>query len=215
MYSTTTRSILDTPFSSRPQTTTAMVRSKTLATDIDNVVRRDLQNNFFLCHTDEFLDRFLPVPEYLVEEVFEKLCKDSEPAYKDGRWVRMPTSDNVGEDAHYKPFVDISNAISDVVKASARFKGEGCANGVWVDRHSKSPKSPDEDAADTRPDCLLVTSNAAIERLDGEIAQARIELDDVASSAKDKRKARVKIENSEKRKEKEVGYPSLLLTFND
>jgi hypothetical protein len=116
----------------------------------------------------------------------------------------MPASDSAGEDKHYEPFIDIANAISDAVKASTGFTGDRRVNGVWVDRHSKSPKSPDEDAANTRPDCVNVTSSAVIEELDDAIALARQERDKAGASAADKRRAQVKMNRSESEKEKEV-----------
>jgi hypothetical protein len=179
-----------------------MVRTKTLAADIDDAVNKDLRNHFFVCDTTEFLDCVLPVPQTCVEKVFKKLCKDS--VYKDGRWAHMPVSDSVAEEKHYKPFIDIANAISEAVKASLGLASEGRVNGVWVDRHSKSPKSPDEDAADTRPDCLHVTSNDIIEQLDIAIAEAQEKLRKAGTSAKDKKTAEATVDKSEKKREREV-----------
>ncbi|KAF8224552.1 hypothetical protein L208DRAFT_1410050 [Tricholoma matsutake] len=127
-----------------PQTSTTMpvVRTRTFAAD--NVIsmtpsRKTCTIIFLVCDTTEFLDNVLPVPKSCVNEVFKKLRKDC--IYQSGRWVRIPVSDSVREDKCCKPFIDIANAISDAVKASAVFTGGRHVNGVWVDRHKKSPKS--------------------------------------------------------------------------
>jgi hypothetical protein len=185
-----------------------MVRTKTLAADIDDAVNKDLRNHFFVCDTAEFLDSVLPVPQTWVEKVFKKLCKDS--IYEGGRWACMPVSDSVAEENHYKPFIDIAKAISDAVKAISGLTSEGRVNGIWVDRHSKSPKSPDEDAAETRPDCLHVTSNTIIKQLDIEIAQAKVKLSKAGTSAEDKKTAEATVDKSEKRREREVRCQQLL-----
>ena len=55
--------------------------------------------------------------------------------------MHMPVSDSVREGKCCKPFVNITNAISDAIKASAVFTGNRHVNGVWVDCHKKLPKS--------------------------------------------------------------------------
>jgi hypothetical protein len=179
----------------RPQTSTTTARTKTPAFDIDDAGKKDSHNHFLVCDTTEFLDNVLPVPKSCVDEVLKKLRKDF--IYKNERWARMPASDTVGEDKHYKPFINIANAISDAVKAIAGFTGDRRVNGIWVDRHSKSPKSPYEDAVNTRPGCINATSSAVIEELDDAIALARQERDKA-------RRTQVKMNGSESEKEKEV-----------
>jgi hypothetical protein len=121
----------------------------------------------------------------------------------------MPASDDDREDEFYEPFIQIANAISDQV-ATTGMGAQGRVNGVWVDRHSKSPNSPDEDAAKICPDCLYVSSSAAIQDAERMIAQARDKLNQPGVSTKDGKKAQTVIDKTEKRRLKEVRFSEVI-----
>ena len=121
----------------------------------------------------------------------------------------MPASNVAREDEFYEPFIEITNAISDQV-ATTGMGAQGRVNGVWVDRHSRSTNSPDEDAAKIRPDCLYVSSSAAIQDAERMIAQARDKLNQPGVSAKDGKKAQTVIDKTEKRRLKEVRFSEII-----
>lgn len=201
------RHLRDTPYSARAQTTTTMARTKSYASDMDKAVYIDLSNHFLISDTAEFLEKLLPVSESCVDTILKVLTKKS--VYKDGRWAKMPASNNAKEDEIYKPFVEIANAISDQV-ATTGMGAQGRVNGVWVDRHSKSPKSPDEDAAKICPDCLYVSSSAAIEEAEQMIAQARNKLNQPGISAKDGKRAPTMMDKTEKKRLKVVCFSEVI-----
>jgi hypothetical protein len=181
---------------------------QTFASPFDEVVNRDLRNHFPTCDTAEFLKKILPVSESCVETILKALTRKS--LYKDGRWAKMPASNNAREEEFYGPFNEIANAISDEA-ATTGMGAQGRVNGVWVDRHSASPKSLDEDASKICPDCLYV-SIAAIQEAERIIDQARDQLNQPGVSLTDEEKARSAIGKTEKRRLKEVRFSEVMDT---
>jgi hypothetical protein len=116
----------------------------------------------------------------------------------------MPASNNARKEEFYEPFIEIANAISDEAVTTG-MGAQGRVNGVWIDRHSTSPKSPDEDAAKICPDLLYVSSSAAIQEAERIIAQVRDKLNQPGVSAKYEKEVR-SIGKSEKRPSKEVRF---------
>lgn len=206
-YNSRTKHLLDTPYSARAQTTTTMFRTKTLASDIRAAVNKDLHNHSLSCKIAEFLEKILPVSESYVERILQQLTRKS--WYTKGRWAKMPTSNKAKEDEFYEPFIEIATAISDEA-TTAKMGGDGRVKGVWVDRHSKTPESTDEDAADIRPDCFYVSSSAAIQHAEQIIAQALDELNQPGVSTKNKKKAQSLIKETEKRQVKEVRFSEVI-----
>ena len=120
------------------------------------MVHRDLQGNYHVADTDSFLTKILCPPDELIEDiqVYQKLVDDK--VYYQSSWAGLPQN-VTKEDELYAPFTKVVNAIN--IK-SIPAEGQGVKN-YWLDRHSISPYSRDEEAAAIRPDVVSVLGEMA------------------------------------------------------
>ncbi|KAF9460281.1 hypothetical protein BDZ94DRAFT_940467 [Collybia nuda] len=117
------------------------------------MVKKDITDgNLYLANTEDFLTKLFPVDASIVDEVYKKLIK-KEGTYNLGKklWKGLPIATEK-ESSYYQPFVEIVESIR--VASESLGKATLCCR--WIDRHSKYPKSRDQDAAIIRPDILCV-----------------------------------------------------------
>ncbi|KAF9479360.1 hypothetical protein BDN70DRAFT_878848 [Pholiota conissans] len=127
------------------------------AQEVSRAVDQDYDKHCRVADTEEFMTRLLPVPVSIIKAVREVM--EYRGTYSNSRWVAFPESkDNPKEDAVYEAFIKVANAIHDVALSTANRPEEDLkyfSRSAWVDCHSKTPVSLEEDGAHIRPDAFL------------------------------------------------------------
>lgn len=139
----------------RKTKTLNLTGSRTKAADVEKMVKNDISDgNVHLAETNDFLSKLFPIDTSVLDTVFETLVESGEYNSKKNEWKDLPT-DEKRESRYYAPFVKIAESIR---KASPTLSVT--LESSWMDRHSKFPKSRDQDASLIRPDVLNILGMA-------------------------------------------------------
>jgi len=168
--------------------TATRFKTKELAQDVQDAVEEDLTIHYRVTDTMDFLDRLLPVEKTKLDAILEHMKAEKLYDSKSRRWKGFPdptTRQESGskekkkpkgkkgekgrkeekkpkENALYGAFCRVAEAIRVFIEEG---KGLGSTSEMgaskWVDYHSKSPKTPDGNAAQLRPDVLFALRSVA------------------------------------------------------
>jgi hypothetical protein len=139
---------------------------RTLAASVAAMVETELDGNCHIADTDSFLESIFPLPRGRVESIFQRFQDNG--IYDKESWKDLPTTATL-ESNFYAPFTNLANEIN---KACVGIGLQRHVETYWFDRHSTSPQSRDEDAAEIRPDIVSVLGKSeAFKALEKELEE--------------------------------------------
>ncbi|KAF5376687.1 hypothetical protein D9615_007842 [Tricholomella constricta] len=142
-------------------TTVSMTRTKQVVVDGQAAVDKIIPL-LRLASNESFLDKYFPLsllPTGVSVEAMQRVLR-KQGALSDKSWRNWPGSGSA-ESRYYGPFTDAANAIAKCCRTlspASRLNPDD-VEGYWIDRHSKAPDSPNDDASADRPNCLYVSTH--------------------------------------------------------
>ncbi|KAG5636014.1 hypothetical protein H0H81_009394, partial [Sphagnurus paluster] len=193
-----TSGLEDTPL--RSATSTSFMRTRSYARQGYDATEETLP---FLRYaaTNDFLGKiFHHVTASSADAVLKKLIDSGHYCPIKKIWAEFPTNETkfVEKDL-YLPFVAAANAIA------SHFKGRWDRKALWLDRHSRAPRSDDKESAPVCPDCSLVSTSEAdaweFDELDRDIRELKLKLGSEVKTS-EKKKIKDKLSGKECRRRK-------------
>ncbi len=151
--------------------TATRLKTKEQAQEVQDAVEEDLTIHYRVTDTMDFLNRLLPVEKTKLDAILEHMKAEELYDSKSRRWKGFsdPTRQESGskekkkpkgkkgpkENALYGAFCRIAEAIRVFIEEKGLGSSSEMGPSKWVDYHSQSPKTPDSNAAQLRPDVLF------------------------------------------------------------
>lgn len=159
--------------------TATRFKTKELTQDVQNAVEEGLTIHYRVTDTMDFLNRLLPVEKTKLNAILEHMEAEELYDSKSRRWKGFsdPTRQESGlketkpkgkkgqkgpkeekkpkENALYGAFFRIAEAIRVFIEEKGLGSTSEMGASKWVDYHSQSPKTPDSNVAQLRPDVLF------------------------------------------------------------